>query len=215
MPERHAALAPQFDSLEQQHETATLGMWVFLATELMLFGALFTGYTVYRFLYPAGFAEGSHHLDVVLGTINTVVLITSSLTMALAVHGAQLGKRKALLGFLVLTILLGTAFMGIKAIEYTAHYREHLAPGLAFVYGGPNAREVELFFLFYFAMTGVHAIHLTIGIGVLTAVLLLAWRGHYSSEHHSQVELAGLYWHFVDIVWVFLLPLLYLFGRHQ
>jgi cytochrome c oxidase subunit III len=210
--ERHAALAPQYDTLEQQHDAATLGMWVFLATELMLFGALFTGYTAYRFLYPEGFREGSRHLDVLLGSVNTVVLIISSLMIALAVHSAQLGERRALVGFLALTILLGTGFMAIKGVEYYRHYQDQLAPGVAFAYPGPLARQVELFFLFYFAMTGVHAIHLSVGIALAGVILIMALLGRFTAEHHSPVELLGLYWHFVDIVWIFLLPLLYLFG---
>lgn len=207
------ATAPQFDTLEQQRRAETFGMWIFLMTELMLFGGLFTGYMVYRVLYPDGFTEGSRHLSVLLGGINTVVLIASSLTMALAVHGAQTGRRRALLGFLALTIVLGTAFMGIKAIEYAEHYRDQLAPGVRFAFPGPIAPQVELFFLFYFLMTGLHAIHLTIGIATATAILVMAWRGAFTPERHAPVELIGLYWHFVDIVWIFLLPLLYLFGR--
>jgi cytochrome c oxidase subunit 3 len=205
-------LAEQFDDLEQQHRAATFGMWVFLVTEVMLFGGMFTGYTVYRFLYPAGFAEGSRHMDLVLGSINTAVLIVSSLTMALAVHAAQRDDRRALLGFLGATILLGLCFLGIKAVEYTQHYREQLVPGLAFGYDGPLARQVELFFLFYFIMTGIHALHLTIGVGVVGVLLVMAWRGKFSPEAHDPMEVTGLYWHFVDVVWIFLLPLLYLFG---
>ncbi|MGE3269994.1 MAG: cytochrome c oxidase subunit 3 [Chloroflexota bacterium] len=206
------ALAEQFDSLEQQHHAATLGMWIFLVTEIMLFGGMFTGYAVYRTLYAEGFAEGSRHMDLVLGGVNTAVLIVSSLTMALAVHAAQSGQRRALMGYLGLTAVLGVVFLAIKGVEYFHHYQEGLVPGLWFHFEGALARPVELFFLFYFIMTGIHAVHLTIGVGIVTVLLLLTQRGHFTPEAHDPVELTGLYWHFVDIVWIFLLPLLYLFG---
>ena len=142
MSETHAALAHQFDDLEQQHEAATLGMWAFLVTEIMFFGGLFTGYTVYRWLYPEAFAAGSRNLDLPLGAINTAVLIASSLTMAMAVHSAQLGRRKALVVFLLCTILLGSAFLGIKAVEYSHKFEHHLVPGHSFHYEGPHASNV-------------------------------------------------------------------------
>lgn len=210
MATRPSFLAPQFDSLEQQHETRTLGMWVFLVTELMLFGGLFTVYAVYRVVYPEGFAEGSQHLATGLGAINTAVLIISSMTMALAVHSAQTGKRRALMLFLLLTMVLGAAFLAIKAVEYYAHYQERLVPGIAFEYAGPESSAVTLFYLLYFAMTGLHAIHLTVGIGLVAAILIMSWRRYVSAEYWTPAELTGLYWHFVDIVWVFLFPLLYL-----
>ncbi|MBI5030851.1 MAG: cytochrome c oxidase subunit 3 [Chloroflexi bacterium] len=200
----------QFESLEHQHETRTLGMWIFLMTELMLFGGLFTAYIAYRYVYPTAFVEASHHLHAPLGTLNTAILITSSLTMALAVHNAQLGKRRWVALFLVLTIVLGSAFLGIKGIEYTQHYWERLAPGISFEYSGSQAHAVQLFFLLYFAMTGLHAIHLTIGIVIVAVVLLLSLLGRVSPMYWTPVELTGLYWHFVDVIWVFLFPLLYL-----
>jgi cytochrome c oxidase subunit 3 len=207
-----SALAEQFDDLEQQHRAATFGMWIFLITEVMLFGGMFTAYTAYRFLYPGGFAEGSRHMDLLLGGINTAVLIVSSLTVALAMHAAQTGARGALQAFLGATGLLGLVFIGIKAVEYWQHYQEGLVPGLRFTFEGPLAKPVELFFLFYFMMTGIHAVHLTIGVGVVATLLVMARRGKFSPAAHAPVEIAGLYWHFVDIVWLFLLPLLYLFG---
>lgn len=213
MSETQAALANQFDDLEQQREASSLGMWVFLITEIMFFGGLFTGYTVYRHAYPEGFVAASRHLGVLLGAINTGVLICSSLTMALAVHAAQVGRRKALVGLLLLTILLGSVFLGIKAVEYTHKFREHLVPGVAFAFEGEHAPQVQLFFGFYFAMTGMHAVHMIIGIGLLTVLALRASRGRFSPTHYSPVELTGLYWHFVDIVWIYLFPLLYLIGR--
>jgi len=207
---RTARLDIQFESLEHQQETRTLGMWVFLMTELMLFGGLFTAYIIYRYEYPAAFAEGSHHLDATLGAINTAVLIISSLMMALAVHSAQIGKLKWLVLLLLLTLLFGTVFMGIKAIEYSQHYSDHLAPGISFEYPGSQSHAVELFFILYFAMTGLHAIHLTIGIALVAITILLTWRGRVSATYWTPVELTGLYWHFVDVIWIFLFPLLYL-----
>jgi cytochrome c oxidase subunit 3 len=206
--------AHQFDDLEQQYEAANLGMWAFLATEILFFGGLFLGYTVYRAAYPAAFAEGSHHLDIALGSVNTAVLIGSSLTMALAVHSAQVGKRQALVGFLGLTMLLGLVFLSIKFVEYGHKFAEALVPGAHFVYSGPSAPQVQLFVAFYFIMTGLHALHMVIGIGLLGVLAWLAWRDHFSAQYYTPVEIAGLYWHFVDIVWIFLFPLLYLIGRH-
>ena len=207
-----AALGEQYEDVEQQHAAAELGMWLFLATELMLFGGLFTAYTVYRTVYPAGFAEGSRHLNLVLGGTNTAVLIVSSLTMAQAVHSAKLGQRRALVGFLVATALIGGLFMAIKGAEYYQHFTEGTVPRLAWRYTGPYPGAVELFFFAYFAMTGLHALHLTIGIGVVSITAFLAGRGGFPPGHHAPIEMVGLYWHFIDIIWIFLLPLLYLFG---
>lgn len=214
MADSRAVVLHQFDDMEQQYEAANLGMWVFLVTEIMFFGGLFTGYTVYRVFYPAAFAEGSHHLDIVLGAINTAVLISSSLTMALAVHCAQLGEQQALTRFLLLTIVLGLVFLGIKGIEYAHKFEEHLVPGRAFLVEGPHAPQLQLFFGFYFSMTGMHALHMVIGIGILALLAWQARRGYFSPTYWTPVELTGLYWHFVDIVWIFLFPLLYLLGRH-
>lgn len=214
MSETHGALAHQFDDLTQQIDATSLGMWVFLLTEIMFFGGLIVSYTVYRTAYPAAFVEGSHHLDIVLGCLNTAVLIGSSLTMALAVHAAQEGKREPLVSFLLLTMLLGVVFLGVKAIEYHHKFADHLVPGPLFFYSGAHAHQVELFFSLYFVMTGMHALHMIIGIGLLARYVWKAWRGHYSSTYYWPVELMGLYWHFVDIVWIFLFPLLYLLGRH-
>jgi cytochrome c oxidase subunit 3 len=206
--------AHQFDDAEQQHEASWIGMWIFLATEVMFFGGLFTGYTVYRSTYAQAFADASNHLDVWLGTINTAVLIGSSFTMALAVRNAQLGDRRLIVRFLLLTIILGCVFLGIKFFEYYQKFEEHLVPGSSFIYESPLARPAEIFFSFYFAMTGMHALHMIIGIGLLTALVFRAARGRFSASYATPVELIGLYWHFVDIVWIFLFPLLYLVGRH-
>jgi cytochrome c oxidase subunit 3 len=213
--ERSAVLEHHFRDLQQQRDAAMLGMWIFLVTEVMFFGVLFMGYTAYRVVYHESFAEGSHHLKLLLGSINTAVLLSSSLTMALAIHAAQLGRRRALVGFLLVTMLLGAVFLGIKAFEYYYEYEEHLVPGLNFAFSGPNPGHVEIFFILYFFMTGLHAFHLTVGIGLVAVIALLAWRGRYTSEYHTPVELTGLYWHFVDVIWVFLFPLLYLIDLYR
>ncbi len=208
--------AHHFDDLDQQHEAAQLGMWVFLITEIMFFGGLFAVYTVYRSSYHEAFGAASRHLDITLGAFNTAVLIASSLTMALAVHAAQLGRRRALIVFLILTIVLGSVFLGVKAVEYTHKWHEHLVPGHGFRFeDAALARPAELYFSLYFAMTGMHALHMIIGVGIMTAMIILAHKGRFSREHYSPVEVAGLYWHFVDIVWIFLFPLLYLIERHR
>jgi cytochrome c oxidase subunit 3 len=211
----HPALAHHFEDLGQQSEAATLGMWVFLATEVLFFGGLFLTYSVYRSWYPHAFAVASHSLDVTLGTINTAVLITSSLTMALGVHAAALGQRKALMLFLVATMALGTVFLGIKAIEYAQKFAEHHVPGPSFHFEDDQvAREAQIFFSLYFVMTGLHAVHMIIGLGIMTWMLWWTWNGTITREYSSPIEISGLYWHFVDIVWIFLFPLLYLIGRH-
>jgi cytochrome c oxidase subunit 3 len=206
--------AHQFETLEQQREAATLGMWVFLATEVLFFGGLFMAYTYARFSYPEVVEQASHHLNAMIGGINTAVLLLSSLMMALAVKAAQLGKRKPLVTFLALTALLGLVFLGLKAIEYHEDYVDHIVPGIsAFRFPGTASRQAELFFWIYFAMTGLHAIHVTAGILIITLMAVLAHRGSFSTEHYMPIEVTGLYWHFVDIVWVFLFPLLYLAGH--
>jgi cytochrome c oxidase subunit III len=210
----HPALAHHFDSLAQQSEATTLGMWVFLVTEVLFFGGLFLTYAVYRSKYPEAFAAASHELDVTLGTINTVVLITSSLTMALAVHAAQLGERKVLMAFLVLTMILGTVFLGIKSVEYYHKFTEHHVPGPDFRFEKEHLRHAQIFFSLYFVMTGLHAIHMIVGIGIMLVMLWWSWNGTITAEYASPIEISGLYWHFVDIVWIFLFPLLYLLGRH-
>jgi cytochrome c oxidase subunit 3 len=211
----HPALAHQFDSLEQQSEASTLGMWVFLVTEVLFFGGLFTAYLVYRWAYPEAFASASHHLDVTLGTINTAVLITSSLTMALAVHAAQTGDRSKLLLFLVLTMALGAVFLGIKGVEYYHKFQDHHVPGPSFQYEPAEFfRHAQIFLSLYFVMTGLHALHMIVGLGIMTWMLVWSWNGTITREYYSPIEISGLYWHFVDIVWIFLFPLLYLIGRH-
>jgi cytochrome c oxidase subunit III len=210
----HPALAHHFDSLGQQAEATTLGMWVFLVTEVLFFGGLFATYMIYRSWYPEAFAAASHELDVTLGTVNTVVLITSSLTMALAVHAAQLGQRKPLMIFLILTMILGAAFLGIKSVEYYHKFAEHHVPGPGFQFEKEHLQHAQIFFSLYFVMTGLHAIHMIIGIGIMLVMLWWSYNGTVTEEYSSPIEISGLYWHFVDIVWIFLFPLLYLIGRH-
>ncbi len=214
MSSGHSTVAHQFDDAVQQREAATLGMWVFLVTEIMMFGGLFTAYVLYRSAYPAAFAAASHHLDVNLGAANTLVLLGSSLTMALAVRAAQLGSRRGSIAGMLLTIALGSVFLGVKAYEYAHKFHEGLVPGPHFVFPGAEARHAELFFSLYFAMTGLHALHMIIGVGVLATLTWLAARRTYSAAYHTPIEIGGLYWHFVDIVWIYLFPLLYLLGRH-
>ena len=213
MHSSNIALAEQFDDLEQQHEASSLGMWLFLATEVMFFGGLFTAYVIFRNLYLPVFEAGSRLLDVRIGAFNTAVLLCSSLTMALAVRAAQLGKKSALITFLLLTLLLGLTFIGVKlAFEWRHDFAEGLVPGLNWTFDGPDPRHLELFFCFYFFMTGVHALHMIVGVGVLTVLIVMAGRGRFSPQRYSTVEMSGLYWHFVDIIWIFLFPLLYLIG---
>jgi cytochrome c oxidase subunit III len=207
-------LEEHFETLPAQEEARKLGMWIFLVTEILFFGGLFATYTIYRELYLPGFTQGSHFIEVKWGAINTAVLIVSSLTMALAIRSAQVGKRKsATIGLLAITAILGVVFLCIKFIlEWRVDYHHHLVPGINFDYAGPHAAHVQLFFLFYFFMTGLHALHVIIGIGIILALIYLTWRGRFSPAYYSPLEIAGLYWHFVDIVWIFLFPLLYLIG---
>ena len=211
----HAAHAHHFDSAEQQRESASLGMWVFLVTEAMFFGGLFLAYILYRWSWPEAFAAASRHLDVRLGTVNTGVLIASSLTMALAVRAARFGRRGPIVLFLGLTMVLGAAFLGIKAYEYHHKFVEHLIPGVGFRMEGADPGHAQMFFCLYFGMTGLHALHMIIGLGILSVMAAMAWRGRFSADYDNPIECSGLYWHFVDIIWIFLFPLLYLVGRHH
>jgi cytochrome c oxidase subunit 3 len=211
----HTALAHHFDNLAQQEEASTLGMWLFLATEVLFFGGLFAAYSIYRNWYPVPFSEASRTLDIVLGSVNTVVLITSSLTMALAVHAAQTDARRRLVALLVTTMVLGAVFLGIKGVEYAHKFAEQHVPGPGFHFEPEaSAALAQVFFSLYFVMTGLHALHMIIGLGVLAWMLWWTVNGRITAEYSSPVEISGLYWHFVDIVWIFLFPLLYLIGRH-
>jgi cytochrome c oxidase subunit III len=214
-PPHPPALAHHFRDLTQQKEAASLGMWAFIAQEVMFFGGLFLAYTIYRAHYPDIFAASAHHLNVPLGAMNTAVLIFSSLTMALAVHAAAVGKREATVAFLLLTVLLGSVFLGVKVVEYKEKFDHHLVPGPSFSghqleLEGERAAHAQIYFSLYFAMTGLHALHMIIGIPIILVIAWQAWRGRYSPAYHTPVEMTGLYWHFVDIIWIFLFPLLYL-----
>ncbi len=216
-PEEHVHdpyVAHHFDDAEQQSEAVTLGMWAFLITEIMFFGGLFLGYYIYRSAYPEAFHNGSFELDITLGGFNTVVLIFSSLTMALAVRSAQIDRRKALVGFLLATLVLGTVFLGVKVVEYSHKWDHHLVPGKYFQLPPGQQPQMQIFFAFYFVMTGMHAFHMIIGAGIMLALIPMSWKGMFHSRNYRAIEMFGLYWHFVDIVWIFLFPLLYLIGRN-
>jgi len=216
-------LAHHFVSMEQQKEAGTIGMWLFLLTEIMFFGGLFLAYTVYRATYPEGFLYGSHLLNVPLGGTNTVVLILSSLTMAMGVYYSQFGDKKKVMFFLTVTLLLGLTFLVIKYFEYMAKINDHLFPAMGLYHPsttGPHGVPLELqqsvrvFLWIYFLMTGLHAVHMIVGAGILITLILMAQRGKFTRAYNAPVEISGLYWHFVDIVWIFLFPLLYLTGFH-
>jgi cytochrome c oxidase subunit 3 len=230
----HPALQHHFDTMAQQREAAVLGMWVFLLTEVLFFGGLFIAYTVYRMWYYEAFAEASKSIAISWGLFNTAVLIGSSLTMALAVRSAQTNQRQATVNWLLATIVLGSVFLGVKVIEYADKFEHHHVPGPSFVWAaehsstaleaseghaatmGPDElqRTTQIFFSLYFTMTGLHALHMIVGIVLLFVIAWMARQGRFDSEYHAPVEMTGLYWHFVDIVWIFLFPLLYLVERH-
>jgi cytochrome c oxidase subunit 3 len=224
----HGLVAHHFENLEQQREVGTLGMWLFLASEILFFGGVFTAYAVMRFgglpsLDASGFAYGSGKLNAVVGGINTAVLLTSSLTMALAVWASMTKNLKLLHLFLALTLLFGTLFLVFKAYEWYHEYEVGLVPGASFTYK-PNGervqslaelpaaklRAVEMFFVFYFTITGLHALHMIVGLGVLGVQLVMALRSDFGVRDYGPIEISGLYWHFVDVVWIFVFPLLYL-----
>ncbi|HKS66317.1 MAG TPA: cytochrome c oxidase subunit 3 family protein [Candidatus Acidoferrales bacterium] len=210
-------LVHQFETVEQQREAGTLGMWLFLATEILFFGGMFCSYLVYRSLHPHAFEIGSHLLEVKFGATNTAVLICSSLTMAMAIRSAQTGKSKrTIITYLVITILLGLTFIGVKLyFEWYHDYLEHIVPGFGFQYHadwGSSGPMVQMFMVFYFILTGIHALHMVIGVGILTVMIIMAARGRFSSHYFAPLDISGLYWHFVDIIWIFLFPLLYLIG---
>ena len=210
MPE---APASQFVDLRQQHEAAQLGMWVFLATEVLFFGGLILGYCVYRFTYPEGFSEAARYTQIGIGTANTAILLTSSFFVAWAVSIVRLDAARITAFLFAAAAVLGCVFLVLKGVEYRAEYNEHLVPGYFFAFRGPNATSAWLFFSFYFVATGIHALHVAIGVVVLIVIALRSHRGVYSDRYHAPATVAGLYWHFVDLVWVFLFALIYLPGR--
>lgn len=197
-------------------DAATLGMWTFLITEVLFFGGMFAAYSIYRGMYPDAFASTSEYMNVVLGGTNTAVLICSSLTMAMAVRSAQLSRRGALIRYLIFTMIFGTVFLVIKGFEYHSKWVEHLVPGFNFSYENPQfAHHAQILFFLYFCMTGMHALHMVVGLGLLTFLLIQALRRVFNANYFAPVEMIGLYWHFVDIVWIFLFPLLYLIGHRR
>ena len=211
MADAPSILAEQFDELPQQQEASTLGMWTFLATEVLFFGGMFLSYITYRATYPNAFALASQHTIVLFGSLNTGILLTSSLTMVLAVHAIEHNNVKGLIRFLLCTIGLAIAFLVVKGIEYHQDLDEQLWPGRHFRADLPV--QAQIFWFLYWAMTGLHALHVTIGIGVLSGLTWMAKRGRFSAAYYNPVDVGALYWHFVDIVWIFLYPLLYLINR--
>lgn len=207
-------LREQFSIPAQQEETSTFGMWIFLATEVLLFGGLFASYAVYRLAYTSAFNEGSSEMEYTIGAVNTAVLICSSFTMALAVASAETARRMRTAALLALTMLIGSIFLILKFYEYYRHYVEHKVPGFWFESHGPEPGHVQLFFVFYFLMTGLHAIHMLIGLTVVGITCLRVLWGSVAEAYHTPVDIAGLYWHFIDVVWVFLFAVLYIPGAH-
>ena len=205
-----AHLQHHFATSEQQFDAAKMGMWLFLVTEVLLFSGMFVIYTVYRSWHPEVFQAASVLLDTKLGALNTIVLLTSSLTVALSIRAIQADNKKWLTINLALTIALACVFLIIKYFEYTHKFHQHIFPGANYAYEGLDMAYVPIFFSIYFVMTGIHGFHVLIGIGVLSWILVKAMRGRFSSEYYTPVELTGLYWHLVDIIWIFLFPLLYL-----
>jgi cytochrome c oxidase subunit III len=215
--EETLALREQFDTEAQQKDASTLGMWVFLITEIMFFGGMFLAYTIYRSTYPEIFAVCSSSLNVYIGAANTVVLLCSSFTMVMAVRSAQLGRQGAIVFNLILTLILGFIFLGVKAYEWNEKFVEHHVPGHSFHLEGlaPELQgQAQLFFSLYFAMTGLHALHMVVGAGIMFVLTWQARKGRFTPDYMTPVDVGGLYWHFVDIIWIFLFPLLYLIDRH-
>jgi cytochrome c oxidase subunit 3 len=217
-------LEEQYANLQQQTETASLGTWVFLATEVMFFGTLFAALGVYRYLYAEAFEAASSELNWIIGGINTIVLLVSSFWIVMAVHHARGGRRKETVVYLLLTAGFGVAFLGFKGLEYYLDFRDQLVPRLSFDSGHwvsahhlskAQVPHVELFLLFYWIMTAFHGLHVTIGVVAVLAVAALCWKRNFTGEYYSPVDVLALYWHFVDIVWIFLLPMLYLLGTHH
>ena len=219
------ALLHHFADAQQQKNAASLGMWLFLVTEIMFFGGMFCAYLVYRLAHYNAFAAASQQLSIKLGAFNTAVLLVSSLTVVLAVKAAEAGNRKQLVSYLAITVVLGLTFLVVKGFEYAEKFERHHVPGPTFSFTDTfddgaqkipvNPNEAQLYFSLYFAMTGMHALHMIIGCGLFTVLAVFAWKGHYSPGYFTPIENAGLYWHLVDIIWIYLFPLLYLISRHR
>jgi cytochrome c oxidase subunit 3 len=206
-------LAEQFEDLTKQSDAARLGMWVFLGSEMLLFAGLFALYAGYRAMYPAEFGEAVSHNSVAIGTTNTVVLITSSLTVALSVAAVRASRPRRAALLLAVSLLLGLVFLALKGAEYAQHFHEGIYPGRGYHFAELPSGGGVMFFTLYYLMTGLHALHVTAGMAVLGWLAWGCWRGRYSAEDQLHVELGGLYWHLVDIIWIFLWPMLYLMHR--
>ena len=204
----------RLDSAGERRDTSLLGMWQFLATEVLFFGPLFFGYVYARLADPRGFVSASHHMHFWLGTINTAILLTSSFLVAWAVTVVRLGESRFASLLLWAAALLGLVFIGLKGVEYSLEYREGLLPALGFNFTGAQAHAVHLFFAFYLVATALHAVHVAVGIVVLAIIGWRTYQKSYSGTYHSPPTVAGLYWHFVDLVWIFLFALIYLPGRN-
>jgi cytochrome c oxidase subunit 3 len=216
LPGQHPAhpadvhLAHHFSSLERQVDASRLGMWLFLCTEVLLFAGLFVGYSVYRYSFPIAFAASARTSEIWAGTLNTIVLITSSLTVALAIHFVRTGRQRAAVVCLLITLAFALAFLGIKAIEYTSHFHEHQLPGRYYRFERVALPGASMYWALYFLMTGLHGLHVLIGMTVLSVICWRTAHGYYGPHYYVGIELAGLYWHLVDLIWIFLYPLLYL-----
>lgn len=205
--------AEQYDDTAQQHAAAQLGMWVFLATEILFFGVLFVGYMVVRIRFPEACALGSQKTDVVLGAIEAVILLLSSAIVTWALALLELGSRRLVAGLLVITALLGVSFLVLHGAEYVKEYHEHLMPGIDWAQSGPHAPAMEQFFFLYYAMTLYHSLHVLIGIGAIGTMAMMVWRRRLHRGYTTPLVVTCLYWHLVDIVWIFLFPLIYLIAR--
>ena len=211
--ESHPAyLAHHFVEPVQQYEAAKLGMWIFILTEVLLFGGLFCAYTIFRLWYPDMFFNAHKHLSLVIGSLNTVVLITSSLTMALAIRSTQINKKNQTIFFLTCTLLLAAAFLFFKYLEYSEHFRLGQFPGKFYTYTGIQGTNPHIFFSIYYLLTGLHGLHIIGGITVIVIMLIRTAKNNFSSEYYTPLEVTGLYWHLVDLIWIFIFPLLYLVG---
>jgi cytochrome c oxidase subunit III len=205
--------AEQFDDATQQREAATLGMWSFIATEILFFGVLFAGYAFCRVEFPEAFKEGSRHTDLLLGTVETADLLISSCLIAVAVREVQLGGQRIATWLIGLTAALGLAFLIMHGFEYVSEYHEGLMPGIRYTQSGQGATAMQLFFCLYYFITGFHSLHVTVGVVVLLVMARRTYRGDFDQDYHTPLEMSALYWHLVDLVWIFVFPLMYLIGR--
>lgn len=214
-------VAHHFDSADSQFDAGKMGVWMFLVTEVLLFGGMFVAFFVYRSWYFDAFVDAHNHLDKVMGTVNTVVLLFSSLTMALAIRAAQTNKKTQTVILLAITLICAFGFLGIKYVEYSHKIHDGLVPFRIAMEDGSlkdlftaqfTHPESRVFFGLYFMMTGIHGVHILIGMGLILWTLILAAKGRYSSRYYASLEGVGLYWHLVDLVWIFVFPMLYLVG---